>query len=385
LATAAICTEGRLAELDAGNLPTDIAAIPTTAMRGTDNAALASVCTEGRLAELDGANLPADVDSILADTNELQADDYPTSIAAIKAETALIVADTNELQADDYPTSIAAIKAETALIVADTNELQTDWHDGGRLDLILDAAGGAGDPWITALPGAYGAGTAGKIIGDNINAPIATVDTIVDDIKTAVVTNADGADIAADIIALKAVADAIPTTAMRGTDSAALASVCTESRLAELDAANLPTDIAAIPTTAMRGTDDAALASVCTEGRLAELAAANLPADVDTLLTRISAAVALASICTEGRLAELDAGNLPTDIAAIPSAAQIKTALEAAGSDLDYLITALVNKMIITEANGNTEQFSDADVSLGSIAAGFSTDGTYTTRKRMVI
>jgi hypothetical protein len=33
---------------------------------------------------------------------------------------------------------LAAVKAETALIVADTNELQTDWHDGGRLDLILD-------------------------------------------------------------------------------------------------------------------------------------------------------------------------------------------------------------------------------------------------------
>jgi len=39
-----------------------------TAMRGTDNAALASVCTEARLAELAAANLPADVDAILADT-----------------------------------------------------------------------------------------------------------------------------------------------------------------------------------------------------------------------------------------------------------------------------------------------------------------------------
>ena len=37
-------------------------------MRGTDSAALASVCTEGRLSELDAANIPADVDSILADT-----------------------------------------------------------------------------------------------------------------------------------------------------------------------------------------------------------------------------------------------------------------------------------------------------------------------------
>lgn len=38
--------------------------------------------------------------------------------------------------------------------------------------------------------------------------------------------------------------------AMVGTDNAALASVCTETRLAELDAANLPTDIADIPTVA---------------------------------------------------------------------------------------------------------------------------------------
>lgn len=55
--------------------------------------------------------------------------------------------------------------------------------------------------------------------------------------------------------------DAIPTDAMRGTDSASLASVCTEARLAELDAANLPTDVAAIPTTAMRGTDSASTAT----------------------------------------------------------------------------------------------------------------------------
>lgn len=43
--------------------------------------------------------------------------------------------------------------------------------------------------------------------------------------------------------------DSMVASNMRGTDDAALASVCTETRLAELDAANLPTDIAAIPTT----------------------------------------------------------------------------------------------------------------------------------------
>jgi hypothetical protein len=103
-----------------------------------------------------------DLDAILADTNELQVDDYPTSIAAVKAdtaailtdtgttleadldaiiaavitnaagvdiaadiialkaETASILADTNELQVDDYPTSIAAVKADTAAILTDT-------------------------------------------------------------------------------------------------------------------------------------------------------------------------------------------------------------------------------------------------------------------------
>lgn len=188
-----------------------------TDMRGTDSAALASVCTETRLAELAAANLPADVDAILADTNELQSDDVPGLIAALndptvgdvadavwdetttghvgagtfgeqcKTDIDAILADTNELQTDDVPTLIAAlnnvsaadvntqcdtaiadaalataanlatvdtvvdavkaktdnlptdpadqslliaatdaIKAETALIVADTNELQTD-------------------------------------------------------------------------------------------------------------------------------------------------------------------------------------------------------------------------------------------------------------------
>jgi hypothetical protein len=53
----------------------------------------------------------------------------------------------------------------------------------GTTGNALNAAGSAGDPWATALPGAYGAGSAGYIIGSNINAPIATVDTVVDAIK----------------------------------------------------------------------------------------------------------------------------------------------------------------------------------------------------------
>jgi len=38
----------------------------------------------------------------------------------------------------------------------------------------LNAAGSAGDPWSTSLPGAYGAGSAGYIIGTNLNATVSS-------------------------------------------------------------------------------------------------------------------------------------------------------------------------------------------------------------------
>jgi hypothetical protein len=49
-------------------------------------------------------------------------------------------------------------------------------HSGtaGSTAEALNAAGSAGDPWTTALPGAYTSGQAGKIIGDNINATISS-------------------------------------------------------------------------------------------------------------------------------------------------------------------------------------------------------------------
>ena len=90
----------------------------------------------------------------------------------------------------------------------------------------------------------------------------------------------------------------------------------------------------AIPTTAMRGTDSAALASVCTEARLSEL-------DVGTAA---------------------------------------KMAYYMAKLNIN-----LTNKVIYTEASGNAEQFNDADASLGTISAAVASDGTYTTRKQMVI
>lgn len=71
--------------------------------------------------------------------------------------------------------AIPGASAPTAAQVADAvwEEAVVD-HSGtaGSTAEKLAAAGAAGDPWATTIPGAYGAGTAGKIVGDNLNATI---------------------------------------------------------------------------------------------------------------------------------------------------------------------------------------------------------------------
>ena len=69
----------------------------------------------------------------------------------------------------------ADLDTQLDAIVGDTGELQTDWADGGRLDLILDGAGGSGGAtasaiadavWDEVLSGHSTAGTAGKALTD---------------------------------------------------------------------------------------------------------------------------------------------------------------------------------------------------------------------------
>lgn len=56
---------------------------------------------------------------------------------------------------------------------AATWDLTTSGHTtSGTFGDAMNAAGSAGDPWSTSLPGSYGSGTAGKIVGDNLNATI---------------------------------------------------------------------------------------------------------------------------------------------------------------------------------------------------------------------
>ncbi len=88
---------------------------------------------------------------------------------------------------------LGAIKAETALIVGDTAELQGDWTNAGRLDTILDSI-------LTDT---------GTTLDTKLNTIDDFLDTEIAAITAAVITNAAGADVAADIIAIKAETAAI--------------------------------------------------------------------------------------------------------------------------------------------------------------------------------
>lgn len=60
------------------------------------------------------------------------------------------------------------------------DEATSDHQTTGSTGASLNAAGSAGDPWSTILPAAYGAGTAGQLLGDNLDAPVSSLRTIGD-------------------------------------------------------------------------------------------------------------------------------------------------------------------------------------------------------------
>lgn len=235
-----------------------------TSASGIPEVRVASMANNSMTAAAAASDLTTELQSGLAtasavSTLQTSVDDLPTNA---ELATALGTAD------DAVLAQVALVKAETdkiADVLADTNELQTDWVNGGRLDLILDArasqtsvddlptnselataldalptaaenadavwdeaiaghsgsgstgealaaAGAAGDPWITALPGSYTSGQAGYILGTNLNATVSSraTQTSVDDLPT----NAELATAlaSADDAVLAAIGD-LPTNA----------------------------------------------------------------------------------------------------------------------------------------------------------------------------
>ncbi len=70
----------------------------------------------------------------------------------------------SSLEANIFVNQSEATTQELAAAV--WNALTADFNASGTMGEAMAAAGSAGDPWITNLPGGYGAGSAGYILGN---------------------------------------------------------------------------------------------------------------------------------------------------------------------------------------------------------------------------
>lgn len=156
-----------------------------TDMRGTDSAALASVCTEARMAALDAANLPSDVNAILLDTNELQTDDVPGLIAALNDVSSADVnaaCDTaiETYRLDELMTAALGSQPAAGSLFGDLTEDDSGTQrftvnalengptgEGASAETIADAV------WDEVASGHTGAGTFGAQCGTDIDAILA--------------------------------------------------------------------------------------------------------------------------------------------------------------------------------------------------------------------
>lgn len=180
-------------------------------------------------------------------------------------------------------------------------------------------------------------------------------------------------------------------TDMRGTNSAALASVATEARLAELDAANLPTDIADIPTVAEFNARTLLAAGYFDP-------AADIVANVTTVATtttntdmRGTDSAALASVATEARLSELDeatAGKMANqvDIIQVDTTTDIPATITTLQSDTDDIQTRLPAALVSGRMDSNAGAINDnalaairLALSAGTIVIGAAATGTLST------
>lgn len=178
-------------------------------MRGTDNAVLAA-----SLISVSGI-----INNILADTNELQTNQGNWSTATgfsthsasdVWSSTTRGLTTAANITSDTYPIGMSSSGVVGAVNLVNTTVTNTDMRGtdnsytgtpptaSGIADVVwqeqigdhnsiagstaeqLSAAGSAGDPWSTALPGGYTSGQAGKILGDNLNTTVSSRTSQVD-------------------------------------------------------------------------------------------------------------------------------------------------------------------------------------------------------------
>lgn len=224
--------------------------------------------------------------------------------------------------------TIGEVNTDADAILADTNELQTDWTNGGRLDLIVDAIlADTNELQTDDTPGAL----------TTISGKIDTIDDFLD----------------TEVAAILADTNELQTDWTNG----GRLDLLLDATLADTN--ELQTDL-------VNG------------GRL-DLIFDAILADTNELQTDD----------TPGAIAAVDA-KIDTidgivDAILVDTGTTLQGEVDGIQAQAETLLKALVYKQIITEANGNTELFDSSNASLGTVNTAFSSDGTYTTRLKLVI
>jgi hypothetical protein len=140
-----------------------------------------------------GTNLDALISSRMATYAQptgFLAATFPATIASttnITAGTMTTVTNVTTVSANGITSTSLSTGALTDIAGAVWNADLSLYQDAGSTGEALGVAGTAGDPWLTALPGAYTAGMAGFIVGTNLNATISSVNDNINGVQQATI------------------------------------------------------------------------------------------------------------------------------------------------------------------------------------------------------
>ena len=387
LASANLDTQ--LAAIDAKttNLPTD-PADESLIIAATDAIMTRLGAPAGASVSADVAAVKADTAAILIDTAEIGAAGagltalasaanlatvagyVDTEVAAIKATTDKLDA-TLTLSSDGYIFTPAALQDAPVTVAPSAAEIaDAVWDEpiaahaavSGSTGEALNAAGASGDPWVTALPGAYTAGQAGYILGTNLDATVSSRASAAD-----LATVAGYVD--TEVAAIKAVTDKLDATLELSSDgqiftAAALQNAPTSSGGLDaagvraaigLASANLDTQLADLPTnaelaTALASADDAVLAVLGTPAG-ASLAAdvAAVQADTNDIQSRLPAALvsgrmdsSVGAMANNVMTAAAAAADLTTELQAGLATASALSTLDGKVDVIDGVVDAIL-------------------------------------------
>lgn len=381
--------------------PTNITAGVITTVTNLTNAP-----TNGDLTTVMKASINTEADTALTDY------DAPTS--------AELVSEINSVQTDitalNNITAASVWAVATRVLTAATNisgpiadqvweEAIAD-HSGtvGSTAEQLAAAGSAGDPWATPLPGAYGSGTAGKIVGDNVNATISSrstqtsVDGIqidTDDIQTRLPAALVGGRIDSNVGTINNIATTSVTTinANQGTTqplnftgTAGLAKVRSDVQAWAANSAGMSVDLNNLPLVSTGSFHDligGVSGLVELTGNVNLDLIQSIQSDTDNIQTRLPTALvggrmdsSIGAMATNTLTASALATDAVTEIQTGLSTlteANVRTAVGLASANLDTqlgIIVADTNELQTDWVNGGR-----LDLLLDSILADTGTDG----------